>query len=64
LDSAIAGLREQLEDGVEEYGALVAAAGRTVAATDSGMPEAKDALTDATDRLAGLASALRELSSS
>ena len=64
LDSAIAGLREQLEDGVEEYGALVAAAGRTVAATDSGVPEAKDALTDATDRLAGLASALRELSSS
>ncbi len=63
LDSAITGLRKQLDEGVEEYGTLVAAAGRAVAATDSGMTEAKEALTDATDRLAGLASALRELSS-
>jgi hypothetical protein len=54
-------LREQLDDGMGEYGALVAAAGRAVAASTSGMDESRQALTDATDRLAGLAIALREL---
>ncbi|CAM3174507.1 hypothetical protein SAXI111661_21415 [Saccharomonospora xinjiangensis] len=63
LNTAIASLRAQLDDGVEEYGALVAAAGRAVAASSGGVSQAKDALTDATDRLAGLASALRDLSS-
>ncbi len=64
LDAAVAELRGQLDEGVEEYGSLVAAAGRAVAASSGGVPQAREALTDATDRLAGLASALRELSSS
>ncbi|GAA1222262.1 phage shock envelope stress response protein PspM [Prauserella alba] len=62
LDSAVTALREQLDEGLEGYGALVAAAGRAVAASSDGASPAKDALTDATDRLAGLAVALRELS--
>ncbi|PXY30693.1 phage shock envelope stress response protein PspM [Prauserella flavalba] len=62
LDSAIRTLAEQLDDGVEGYGGLVAAAGRAVAASSGGVQPAKEALTDATDRLAGLALALRELS--
>lgn len=62
LDAAVRMLREQLDDGVDGYGALVAAAGRAVAASGSGMQQSKDALSDATDRLAGLAIALRELS--
>lgn len=52
-------MRSELDDGVDEYGTLVAAAGRAVAA--SGAPEQGDALRDATDRLAGLASGLREV---
>ncbi|GAA0519958.1 hypothetical protein GCM10011581_10060 [Saccharopolyspora subtropica] len=52
-------LREELDEGVDGYGALVAAAGRAVAA--SGAPEQKHLLQDATDRLAGLAAGLREL---
>nr|WP_228046342.1 FUSC family protein [Saccharopolyspora sp. HNM0983] len=52
-------LRSELDDGVAEYGTLVAAAGRAVAA--SGAPEQRDALQDAADRLAGLASGLREV---
>jgi hypothetical protein len=62
LDAAVSTLREQLDDGLEGYGALVAAAGRAVAASASGTRQSRDALTDATDRLAGLAIALRELS--
>ncbi|WP_328647022.1 hypothetical protein OHS58_02750 [Amycolatopsis sp. NBC_00348] len=62
LDAAVAKLREQLDDGLEGYGGLVAAAGHTVAAAGDGLITSKQALTDATDRLAGLAMALRELS--
>ncbi|MFJ1765549.1 hypothetical protein ACIOD2_34855 [Amycolatopsis sp. NPDC088138] len=62
LDAAVAKLREQLDDGLEGYGGLVAAAGHTVAAAGDGLVTSKQALTDATDRLAGLAMALRELS--
>ncbi|WP_410575074.1 phage shock envelope stress response protein PspM [Amycolatopsis sp. cmx-4-61] len=62
LDAAVAKLREQLDDGLEGYRGLVAAAGHTVAASSDGLVTSKQALTDATDRLAGLAMALRELS--
>ncbi|GAB3477367.1 phage shock envelope stress response protein PspM [Amycolatopsis cihanbeyliensis] len=62
LEAAVHGLVEQLEEGLEEYGSLVAAAGRAVAASSGGAQPAKESLTDATDRLAGLAMALRELS--
>jgi len=62
LDAAIRNLLEQLEDGLDDYGTLVAAAGRAVAASGSGVRQSKDALADATDRLAGLAIALREIS--
>lgn len=62
LDAAVVKLREQLDDGLEGYGGLVAAAGHTVAAAGDGLITSKQALTDATDRLAGLAMALRELS--
>ncbi|MFD8498675.1 hypothetical protein [Amycolatopsis sp. NPDC059657] len=62
LDSAIRSLTDQLDDGLEGYGALVAAAGHAVAASGGGMGVSKEALTNATDHLAGLAIALRELS--
>lgn len=62
LDAAVTKLREQLDDGLEGYGGLVAAAGHTVAASSDGLVTSKQALTDATDHLAGLAMALRELS--
>jgi hypothetical protein len=62
LDAAVAKLREQLDDGLEGYRGLVAAAGHTVAAAGDGLVTSKQALTDATDHLAGLAMALRELS--
>lgn len=62
LDSAVRALSDQLHDGLEDYAALVAAAGHAVAAGGGGLRQSKDALTDATDRLAGLAIALRELS--
>ncbi|MCA1186923.1 MULTISPECIES: hypothetical protein [unclassified Saccharopolyspora] len=52
-------LRAELDEGVEGYRYLVAAAGRAVAA--SGAPEQRHAVQDATDRLAGLATALHEL---
>ncbi|NIH84270.1 phage shock envelope stress response protein PspM [Amycolatopsis granulosa] len=61
LDSALGTLRAQLEDGVENFAALVAAAGRAVAASSHGLADSRLFLTDATDRLAGLALALREL---
>lgn len=53
-------MRSELDDGVEQYGALVAAAGEAVAASGGTRPQ--DSIQDATDRLAGLASALHELS--
>lgn len=53
-------LREQLDEGLNGYRSLVAAAGRVVAASSSAGP--KQDLADATDHLAGLAVALRELS--
>lgn len=53
-------LREQLDEGLNGYRSLVAAAGRVVAASSSAGP--KQELADATDHLAGLAMALRELS--
>lgn len=62
LDAAIENLLEQLDDGLDDFGTLIAAAGRAVAASGSGMQQSKDALADATDRLAGLAIALREVS--
>lgn len=61
LDTAVRTLRSQLVEGVDGYGKLVAAAGRAVAASSGGVTPAKQALTDATDHLAGLAVALREL---
>lgn len=61
LDAAIETLAEQLDDGLDEYGSLVASAGRAVAASAGGARPPSEALTDATDRLAGLAIALREL---
>ncbi|WP_037304311.1 phage shock envelope stress response protein PspM [Amycolatopsis orientalis] len=62
LDAAIKQLREQLDDGLDGYGGLVAAAGHTVAASSDGMTSSKESLSDATDKLAGLAMAMRELS--
>ncbi|MHA6805205.1 phage shock envelope stress response protein PspM [Salinifilum ghardaiensis] len=59
LDEDVRRLRGELDEGVEEYGKLVAAAGRAVAASDA--PEQRDLLQDATDRLAGLAAGLREV---
>ncbi|MFF0144835.1 hypothetical protein ATK36_5766 [Amycolatopsis sulphurea] len=61
LDTAVGTLREQLDDGVDGYGGLVAAAGQAVAASSTGMGTSREALTDATDRLAGLALALKDL---
>lgn len=60
LIEGVARLREQLDEGLDGYRSLVAAAGRVVAASSS--PGPKQELTEATDHLAGLAVALRELS--
>jgi hypothetical protein len=62
LDAAIRTLRAQLDDGLDGYGSLIAAAGRAVAASSSGVGASRQALSEATDHLAGLALALRELS--
>jgi hypothetical protein len=53
-------LRAQLDEGVDGYCALVAAAGRVLAESTASNP--REVLGDATDHLAGLAYALRELS--
>jgi hypothetical protein len=53
-------LRTQLDEGVDGYCGLVAAAGRVLAESTASDP--RQVLGDATDHLAGLASALRELS--
>lgn len=60
LVEGVSRIREQLDEGLDGYRSLVAAAGRVVAASSS--PGPKQELTDATDHLAGLAVALRELS--
>jgi hypothetical protein len=60
LIEGVRALRAQLDEGLDGYRSLVAAAGRVVAASTS--PGPKQELTDATDHLAGLAVALRELS--
>jgi hypothetical protein len=60
LIDGVRALREQLDEGLIGYRSLVAAAGRVVAASSAAAP--KQELADATDRLAGLAVALRELS--
>ncbi|ONI70543.1 hypothetical protein ALI144C_48810 [Actinosynnema sp. ALI-1.44] len=60
LTDGVQRLREQLDEGLDGYGTLIAAAGRLVAASSSGGPD-NNALTDATDRLHGLAVALREI---
>jgi hypothetical protein len=60
LEGEVRRLRRELDEGVDGYGRLVAAAGRAVAA--SGAPDQTRPVQDATDRLVGLAAALRELS--
>jgi hypothetical protein len=60
LVDGVSRLREQLDEGLNGYRSLVAAAGRVVAASSA--PGPKQELTEATDHLAGLAVALRELS--
>lgn len=61
LDSAVGTVTRQLEDGLDAYGSLVAAAGHALAASHGTEDGSWHALGDATDRLAGLAIALREL---
>ncbi|HEV2784222.1 MAG TPA: hypothetical protein VGX25_32960 [Actinophytocola sp.] len=60
LADAVRALRRQLDEGVDGYGSLVAAAGRVLAASSMGAPNQD--LSDATEHLAGLALALRDLS--
>lgn len=60
FDEPIGTLRERLVAGVDEYGRLVAAAARTVAAC-AGHAHS-EAVTEATDELSGLADALHDLS--
>jgi hypothetical protein len=60
LADGVKQLRAQLDEGLDGYGGLIAAAGRLVAVSSTGGPD-KQALTDASDRLHGLAVALREL---
>jgi hypothetical protein len=59
LVEGIRQLRAQLDEGVDGYRTLVAAAGQAVVASSNTAPN--QALVDASDRLSGLASALREL---
>lgn len=61
LAASVEELRGQLETGLEGYGDLIAAAGRVVAA-GTPAPTHRAVLVEATDHLAGLAAALRELS--
>ncbi|GGS38697.1 phage shock envelope stress response protein PspM [Actinokineospora fastidiosa] len=60
LTAGVLSLRTQLQEGVEGYCALLAAAGRVLAASTGAAP--RHDLADATDHLAALAVALRELS--
>lgn len=59
LVDAVAALRRQLDEGVDEVCGLVTAAGAVV--TAAGPENRPAALADATDRLIGLAAGLREL---
>ena len=59
LAEAVHLLAERLDEGIDELSRLVSAAGHAVAAGSAGTPRA--GLTEATDRLAGLAAGLREL---
>jgi hypothetical protein len=59
LAEAVHLLAERLDEGVDELSRLVSAAGHAVAAGSAGTPRA--GLTEATDRLSGLAAGLREL---
>ncbi len=59
LAEAVHLLAQRLDEGVDELSRLVSAAGHAVAAGSAGTPRAR--LTEATDRLAGLAAGLREL---
>jgi hypothetical protein len=62
LDAAVHELGGHLDAGVEDYGRLVAAAGRTVAAgSGNGDRQSRHAVVEATDRLQGLAAALKDL---
>ncbi|MDX8033695.1 hypothetical protein SK803_26030 [Lentzea sp. BCCO 10_0856] len=54
-------LRIQLADGVDRYCALVAAAGQALAASTQ-FQDPREVLDDATDHMAGLASAMRDVS--
>ncbi|CRK58463.1 POSSIBLE CONSERVED MEMBRANE ALANINE RICH PROTEIN [Alloactinosynnema sp. L-07] len=60
LSAGIDRLRHQLDEGLDAYGRLVAAAGHALAA--SSQPGPRLELVDATDHLAALAHALRDLS--
>ncbi|MBP2477208.1 hypothetical protein JOF53_006080 [Crossiella equi] len=59
LSDEVRRLRNELDEGVDGYCGLVATAGKAVAASSSSAP--RKAIEDATDHLAGLAAALREL---
>jgi hypothetical protein len=64
LDSAVAALVRQLDQGVEAYDALVVAAADALSASATlraGDPALTRRLTEATDALAGLAAGLREV---
>jgi hypothetical protein len=61
LSVSVRELRSQLDAGLDGYGELIAAAGRVVAA-GTPAPTHREVLTNATDHLAGLAAALRDLS--
>jgi hypothetical protein len=60
LLDAVAALRSQLDEGVDEVCSLVSAAGAVVSA--AGSEHRPAALVEATDRLTGLAEGLREVS--
>lgn len=60
LAEGVRRLRAQLDEGLEGYRGLIAAAGRVLAASSPAGPGQE--LADATDHLAGVAVALRELS--
>lgn len=62
LDQGVADLRRRLQEGLDGYLALIGTAGQAVIASSSASPN--EALLDASDRLSGLASALRELAGS
>jgi len=59
LDHGVAELSRRLSEGMDGYVALIGTAGQAVIASSSASPN--EALLDASDRLSGLASALREL---